>query len=376
MTYHDGEKEVCFVHMPSELNYTQEQQERFIGEATSTILAERPPGAPRGYLLTPRRFISLQSLVDAIMEADGVPPEVVAQQRRAIDLISTFAEAMEDEEKFARLVEQHKSELGYEFFALLSAFIDASIQERQDESASLLTQLRDKLATQSGFEGDTGEVSESDREQLIDQLLAASEEEMEEHIAESRHIIDYTFFQALTARIEAQEQAGQHDEAKRLASKREQILHTVERIDREAQAIFEASSSLLQKVMEAPDPRAVLEEHGGEISEAFMLVLSANIESARQAGREDIVSKLAEISEMAIGVIQSRLPPDERLINDLLMTETSEASSALLRQNASLVTTEFVKKLNELADEQAKRGLTENANRLRQFAREAGTILF
>jgi hypothetical protein len=79
---------------------------------------------------------------------------------------------------------------------------------------------------------------------------------------------------------------------------------------------------------------------------------------------------------MAVEVVQESLPPDERLINDLMMTETPQESTALLRSNAALVNTDFVKKLNGLADEQQEQGAQQRAEQLRRLAREAGAMLF
>jgi hypothetical protein len=377
LLYHDPDKQVCFVHMPQELKYSTEEQEQFIGEATNAIITTLPPDAPRGYLLTPRRFMTIQSLVDAILEADGIPREVVEQQRNIIDLISTLAEALDkDDATFQRVVEQHKSNITPEFFAALSTFIDASLQENQPESAQLLSTLRSRLIELTGFGESMSGQGPVDIEELIDQMLAASDEELQDIIADVRHVIDYTFFQTWTQRIETLEQAGQAEQAQQLTDGRKRVLELVERLDKEAQAMFEAGSNLLQAALDAPDPKAVLQERGDQIGEAFLMVLSATMESAHRNNQADLLERLSTIEKLAVEVIQERLSPEERLINELMMAETAQQRSQIMRQHATLVTTEFVKNLNALADEHEKRGLKENAAGLRQVAREAGALLF
>jgi hypothetical protein len=120
----------------------------------------------------------------------------------------------------------------------------------------------------------------------------------------------------------------------------------------------------------------VLEEKSDQLNEAFIMILSSQIEAAKQAGQHEIATRLEEMTMMAVEIIQSKLPPEERFINELLMAESPQESSKLMRQNSAMVTTEFVKKLNELAAEQEKRGFADNATRLRQLAREAGALLY
>ncbi len=377
LVYHDVQKQVCFVYMPQEMNLSPEEQERIIGNITNAIITNLPANAPRGYLLMPRRFMTMASMVDAILEADGIPREVVEQQRTRVDLISKLAEALINEEQFNHLVEQHKSELNQDFFATLAAFIEASLQEHRQDSAQVLMHLRNKLADLTGFADDASfGTSEAEVNQVIDRLIAIPDAELENAIAEVRPVIDYGFFQVWTARIEALEQEGKTDEAKRLTDRRTRVLELVERMDKEAQELYANTTEILRDVLAASDPKAVLYAHKDHIGEAFMMVLSANIEAAQQAGQQDMVNRLEEISHLAIELIQSQLPPEERFINELLLAGTPKQSSQLLRQNASMVTTDFVKKLNELSADQEKRGLKDSAKVLRQLAREAGAMLY
>ncbi|NJN67282.1 MAG: hypothetical protein HC884_11500 [Chloroflexaceae bacterium] len=140
--------------------------------------------------------------------------------------------------------------------------------------------------------------------------------------------------------------------------------------------MLEDSTRTLQAVLESPDARAALHERSDELNEAFLMVLAANLEAARQHGQEDFAAHLEEVHRLTIEVIQSKLPPEERFINELLMTETPQESTKLLRQNASLVTADFVRKLNELADEQDQRKNKELVTHLRRLAREASAMLF
>jgi hypothetical protein len=380
LIYHDPAKQLFLVHFPQQLNARPEEQERFIGDATQLIMRELPADAPKGYLLAPRRFLSLNSLVDTILEADGISREVVEAQRARVELISRLAEAYEQgEEQLATAVAQQKDQLDYEFFATLTAFAEASAQSGRDDSADLLLGLREKLIELTGF--DPGELGESEGEDLsidevIDRLASASDEELEGLIAEARPAIDYSFFEDWTQRIDAAERAGDSAAAERLTARRSQILEAVERMDKQAQELFEAGATVLKAVMDAADPAEALRAQPHQIDEAFQLVLDANLSAAQRAGATEAVDKLTKIRELALEIAQEALSPEDRFINELLKAEKPQDATKLLRQNVAVITPAFVKRLNELAEQFENDGRKPLGERLRQLARECGAMLF
>ncbi|NTV64270.1 MAG: hypothetical protein HGA65_12130, partial [Oscillochloris sp.] len=206
LIYHDSDKQLCLVYFPQELNATPADQERFVGEATSFIMQSLPPNTPRAHLLSPRRFLTLPSLLDAILEGDGISREMLEAQRRRVDLISQLAGAIATGSGFEGIVEANRTELTPEFFATLNAFI-GSTPPSQADSRALLEAVRDQLGGEFGDgESDGGE--DAELATAIDRLAAAPEEELEETVAELRAYIDYGFFETWTARIEAAELAS------------------------------------------------------------------------------------------------------------------------------------------------------------------------
>ncbi|NTU81976.1 MAG: hypothetical protein HGA45_21795 [Chloroflexales bacterium] len=372
MVYHDAAKQLCLVYFPQELSSRPEDQERFVGEATTFIMRSLPPDAPRAYLLAPRRFLTLPSLLDSILEADGISRESLERQRQHIELVSELASRLTDEEQFKALVEQRRAELTPEFMATLAAFIDAT-PDTQADSREMLLEVQGHLLD---LLGDPDAPSDAEVASAVESLLAAADDELEFAVAEQRDMIDYAFFEAWTARIAAVEAAGDAAEAARLSDRRARILAIVEDLDRQAQAIFEAGSVLLGEVMEASDPVAALRERADRVDEAFMMVLSANAAAAQRAGRDDVLGRFEQIGEAAIEIIQSRLSPEERFINELLMAETPQEATKLLRKNVAKINPDLVKRLNEFADQEEKRANKPTAERLRQLARESGAMLF
>jgi hypothetical protein len=384
LIYHDPAKQLFLVHFPQQLNARPEEQERYIGDATSLIMRDLPAETPKGYLLAPKRFLTLNSLVDTILEADGISREVIEAQRKRVELISRLAEAYEaGEEQLAAAVAQNKAELDAEFFTTLTAFAQASAQSSRDESAQILLDLREKLIELTGFDADQlGEIGDDvedvdiDLEEAIDRLADAPDDQLESIIGELRPAIDYSFFEAWTQRIDAAEQAGDAATAERLTARRALILETVERMDKQAQEMFEAGATILKDVFDAPDPAEALRAHRDKLDEAFLLVLQANAAAAERAGNAAAVQRLHEIERIAMEVMQEALSPEDRFINQLLHAEKPQDATKLLRQNPAIITSAFVKRLNELAEQTEGEGRKPLADRLRQLGREAGAMLF
>ena len=378
LVYHDPDKQLFLTFFPQQMNATPQDQERFIGEATSLLMRALPPEAPKGYVLAPKRFLTMNSLIEAVLEADGVTKEMIDAQRRQIALISELAEVYEtNPESFPTLVEQRKADLDDAFFAMLDAFVASSMQAQRDDSAQLLGALRDQLIALTGYQGALGdEVPEIPLDEVLERLVSASDEELEQQIGELRPAIDYNFYEALTAQIDALAEAGDSAEATRLTERRATILATVERFDREAQEMFDAGATLLRAALEADDPEAALRAQAQQINEAFLLIIDANIAAAERAGQAEIAQRLADIQELAVQIAEESLPPAERFINQLLNAPTPQDATSLLRQNAATVNVPLVRRMNELADEMEKDARKPVGERLRQLAREAGAMLF
>ena len=373
LVYHDAAKQLCLVYFPQELNSRPDDQERFVGEATSFLLRALPPEAPRAYLLAPKRFLTLPSLLDAVLEADGISRESLERQRAHVDLISELAAVVGEEEQFNALAQQRQAELTPELFGTLAAFIEATPPEQED-SRELLLQVQGRLAALRGDGLDAPDDAEVAA--AIERLLAAPDEELELAVAELRPVIDYGFFQLWTDRIDAATAAGQDAEAEQLTVRRARILEIVEALDSQAQAMFESGSALLGELLDAPDPEAALQERAERVDEAFMMVLSANAGAASRAGRDDLVALMERLAEQAVAIIQDRLSPEERFINELLMAETPKEATSLLRKNFAKINSDLVKQLNALAEQEEKRANKPIAERLRQLARESGAMLF
>jgi len=342
LLYHDPAKELLVSYVPAELGLSAEQQEQFIGSLVNTVMDSVPTEQRKAYFFQPKTALTLDSLFDMILEADGISKEVLEAQRTRLRLVNSLASAMGDEPTLDKLVEEHRQELTYEFFLLLSDMIDAQEQEGGADRAATLKTLREKLLArvnpmpQVAKQGATPD----DLIRLLQETGPG--EAWRTAIALNRPRLDYSFFQALTAKIEAAQQAGDAATAEKLTDLRRRILEELDAQDKLVRDAQDKASLLIMTLMEAPDLAAALRAHRHEINEVFINVLSRYEATARAQGDIARADKLSKILEATITLLEEDLPPDARLINKLLRAEFPEGTNAILEEHRGLLNAAFL----------------------------------
>jgi hypothetical protein len=379
LLYHDPTNELALVLMPNELNLHHDDQQKIIGSLTNTLINSLPAEQRKAYLLTPKTYFTMQSLLNTVLEAEGITPEMIERQQDKARLINEFLQA-KDEESLRNLVKEHDAELDYEFFQILTASAQAAQADGQSEMAQTLLGLRTLLAEFSS-QGQNA-VAEVDaalglgetitREELLSRLKdAESDEELDALVAAGRPLLDYAFFQNLTGQIEA---APDAESASQLKALRTRILDATAKQDEEAQARMQKASELLKTILQADDPQAAAREHLDEIDDAFFVVLSANIQHAEAENHEEAARALQQLANMIIGLLEERLPPEVRLINRLLNSPYPDGTKQLLEDQREVVDSEFLAALDQLIAELEQAGNTDEANHVRQVKSQAETI--
>lgn len=376
LLYHDPQKQLLLAFIPPETQLDDQEQQRVIGGLTNLILSYLPPEERKAYLLMPKVILSYQSLLEAILQAEGITPEMMAAQRARLEMLDRLMAAMPDEEAFREVVAEVDSRLDEEFFAVLEAYIEASRQDGEEDQARALEELRGRLFEQSTYGrrlvaqalvGPPSRPSIS-REALLEKMLAAtSTEEIGRLLVYHRSTVDYAFFQELTGRMESAEQEGRAEEAGRLRTLRDTLLELSERVDQEARATLGRAADLLRELLRSPEPEAFVRDHLADFDDAFFIVLGANLQAAQAAGREDVYRRLQDLGMLVLEVAQEKLPPEVRLIRSLVDAESDEEVEALLDENKAQVDEDLVALMRDLAEDLALEQ-AESAARLRELA--------
>ncbi len=379
MMYHDPAQELALVLMPNELNLHHNDQQKIIGDMSNALINSLPPEKRKAYLLTPKTFFTMQSLVNAVLEAEGITPEMIERQKAKARLINDFLQAR-DEESLRALVKEHDDQLDYEFFQILTASAQATQADGKPEMAQALLGLRALLADMSSkgraavaeVDASLGLGETITREDLLGRLQAAqSDEEFEALVAAGRPLLDYAFFQTLTAQIESTTDAGVASQLKALRTK---ILNTTAQQDEEARAAMQRAGDLLKAILQADDPQAIARQRLGEIDDAFFAILSANIQHAEAENRKDMAQALQQVANMIIGLMEEHLPPEVRLINQLLNASYPDATRRLLESQRETLTPEFIADMDQIIAELEQASNTDVANHMKQIREQAKLI--
>jgi hypothetical protein len=225
-----------------------------------------------------------------------------------------------DEAALKEKVKEHDAELDREFFEILTASMQAAQMEGNRAGAQTFYALRTILAQLSSqgqqavadIDASLGLVHIHSREDLLEKLQnAQSDEEFETLIAAGYPVLDYAFFQQLTATIDEANKAGDAKEAEALKKLRTKILDTKAQQEELSRAALQKSVALLREVLQSSDPQKVLAQKLDEVDESFFAVLSANIEEARRQNQNEVAQAMEMIGNMAMAMLQESMAKAE-----------------------------------------------------------------
>ena len=379
LLYHDPAHDLALVLMPVELQIHHADQQRIIGDLTNALINSLPAEQRKGYLLTPQTFFTLQSLTDRILQAEGITPAVLERQRVKAKIIESFLQAR-NEDALRALVKEREAELDYEFFQVLTAMAQSAQSDGRPELARALMGLRTLLAEMSGSaRAAVAEVNAAlglgvtiTREEFLKRLQEAqSDEEWQTLIAAGRPLLDYAFFQNLTAQLEATPDV---ETATRLRTLRSRILDTTARQDEETRVAAQEVAELLSTILQSEDPRAIMRQNVEQMDDLFFAVLSANVQQAQTAQRADMIDRLRKIGDMAMEVLQEQLPPEIRLIQQLLRATYPEGTRQMLAEHRDLIDSQFLEAMAKIIEDFETNRQPRAAAQLKQVLEQAKTI--
>ena len=377
--YHDPEKELALCFVPESIGHVDSQ--RIIGNLSNTLMNSLPAEQRKAYLFTPQTFLTLDSLRKAILEADGITEEMMQAQAAKGQLMERMFQAR-TEEQLKQLVQENDAELDQQFFEIITSMSVHALSEGQQEQGQQLLAFRQAIAGLSS-QG-MALVAEIDKqvglapvstESLLERLKEAkSDEELFALVQSGRGLIDYNFFQGLTAEIDALEAAGNTTEADRLKTLRSRILDISAKVEEENKKVVERATKLMDAVLKAEDKRAFVEEHLREFDEGFFAILAANIQEAAKRGQDNVAETLTKLHQQIMAVIQEKIPPEFRFLNELLQLGDIDMIKGKLGENRALITDQFLALIDRAKEDFEGQGQTEIVALLEQIKVEANTL--
>jgi hypothetical protein len=377
--YHDPAKQFAFVLMPMELNMRDTDQQRVIGQLTQTVMRGLPENAPRAYLLQPKMFFTFQSLVEAILEGDGISPETLRTQQEKVDLLRELARSG-DEATLRQKARDNDAKIDGTFFDILNASIDANLNAGREQAANQLAGLQKIFLEETTYGKKVGArmaVLEAfqkspTREVLLDQLVSAPDVESREMLVTlGRQLLDYAFFQQLTQKIDTADAEGKD----KLIALRKEIQDTRDKVDEASRAYMQEKAGLIQSIASSKNPLETAREREAEIDDAFFSVLQANAQEAQRRGDEQTLKGLQAINDIAMQIVAERQPPEVQMISALLAANYPDETEKMLTEMKDIADDRIIGVMSQFADQLSQQDRSDMAAKLTKIMVQARKIL-
>jgi hypothetical protein len=379
IVYHDPDKELLITFVPPEVGLPRNEQEKLIGSLINQVVSGLPQEKRKAYLLQPKQALTMQGLVESILQADGITHEMIQAQQLRLKLVERLANASDD--VIEEVAKQENQNMDAEFFAILRRLIEASLMAGDQDSAQRLAQLQQKLLplTTVGRElqDQAKEVEAAladlqkmgrdlNREKLLDLVISAPNEvRLKAYVSFARPLMDYSFFQLLSDRIDR----ARSDGRARLASLRDNLLEWTQEVDRQVEARAKQSRDLLQEVLQSEDVSEATMSVLPAIDEYFIQELRQTQEAARKQGDLEKLGKIQKVMD----VIQqaNSEPPEIALIEELLDSSDEASMRQKLDEHIEEITPDFLSALGNIASQIDSSGDQELINKVHSLNRLA-----
>ncbi len=350
IVYHDADKELLLTFFPAELNLPVNEQEKLIGPLINQVTNRLAPEKRKAYLLRPQSFLTYQSLIERILGADGITPEMIQAQQKRVSLVEQLLGAKNAEARSA-IIQQSTDLLDAEFFAIFSRLMEATLSSGQEQAAKEMDAVQQQLLSDTEYgrqiASQANEIQEAvktlqaagkelNREKLLEIIVQApNDDRLNALVSLTRPGLDYLFFQNLSELIGSK--SG--DEKKKLVDLRTKLLDMTQKMDQRAEEEYKRSKELLDTILGSEDVQDTTLKHLGEINDTFVQILNREMQEAKKQNDASRTDKL----EQVIAVLQkASAPPAElALVEELLSAPDDAALKQLLEKHAADLTPEF-----------------------------------
>jgi len=357
LVYHDPNKDLLLTYFPPELGLPINEQERIIGPLITRVTNSLPQEKRKAYLLQPQAMLTLQTMVERILAADGITKDMIKAQQDRLNLLQRLMNA--SDESIDEIAVKEDALIDSDFYNLVNRLIEASAVNGDQESAKQLGDLQKKLLPKTTFGRQIQEKSKDveaaiqalqsagkslTREKLLEMVIKApNETQLSVMVSLGRPGMDYEFFTMLSDRIDR----ARGDGRERLIKLRDQLLEMTQAIDKQMEEKLLQTRKNLSTIMQSKDIKETMLQNLSLVDEFFIQAFNEEMEAARKAGDLEKISKLKQIEEVVDKA--SAPPPEVALIQELL--EVADSETVLLKsleEHKAEITPEFMDILSNL----------------------------
>lgn len=361
IVYHDPSKELLLTYFPPELGLPINEQEKQIGPMINQVVNALPAEKRKGYLFQPQTMFTYQTLIDRILEADGITKEMIEAQQKRVGLIQRLLTTPKPEDRVT-IINQDSALVDGSLFAILSTLIESSAMQGDEKSAQLLNEVQKQLLTETEVGRALFAQSQETqaalkvlqdasktgltRELLLDTLMGLkSESSLMTIVSLARSGLDYQFFQLLSERIDKETV----DNKQPLIDLRDKLLNLTREIDNELQKKLGEGAKLLFDILAEPNLEEAVKKHLPEMDEFFTQAVQSEFEAAHQKGDLTRIEKIQKV--ISIVEKESAPPPEIELIQKLLDGADDASRLKVLEENSTMISDQFLTAINSIITE-------------------------
>lgn len=351
VVYHDADKELLLTYFPSELGLPANEQEKLIGPLINKVVNNLPPEKRKAYLFRPQAFFMYQTMIEKILEGDGVSKEMLDEQQKRVNLIQRLMQITTADVR-AEVIKQESAMLDEAFFAIFNKLVEAAIASNQQQTAQMMSAIQEELMEGSEYgrklKAQFGELEAAiqslqamgsglTRETLLDVLIAApNPQRVQALVSLTRNGLDYSFFQIMTEKIDK----SSGEERVKLEELRNQILDYTNQLDKAAEGQMKQADAFIEEILAAPDVAQATAENIEQFNnDTVAKILEAKL---RDASQKKDSARIEKIQQVVMVLQQASTPPELELINELLESAGDEQSlQAALKAHAAELTDEL-----------------------------------
>src|SRR5512146_803625 len=93
IVYHDPDKELLLTYFPPELGLPVNEQERLVGPLITQAVNRLPNEKRKAYLFRPQTMLTLQSMIEKVLEGEGITREMMDASQQRLNLVQRLMSA-------------------------------------------------------------------------------------------------------------------------------------------------------------------------------------------------------------------------------------------------------------------------------------------
>lgn len=364
VVYHDNDKELLLTFFPFELGLPVNEQEKLIGPLIKQVTERLPLEKRKAYLLKPQANLTYESMIETILNKDGISSEMIKTQQERVMLIEKLIR-MTSADARLEMIRQNESAIDEQFFSLFSRIAQNAMQSGQETIARALIdlqrqlldetafgrQLRDSVAELEAAQKTLQDAGQSlTRETLLDFVLESqNDSRVRAYVSLARGGMDYVFFQLLTEKIE--KAAG--EEKTRMEGIRDKLLGFVSDVDKQMEARYKQAQDFVENLLGQEDIEKATQENLENFTQDAVEVVNQLL---RQASEKNDYARMGKLQKMVQVLQAASTPPEVAFIEHLLQAPDEATLDAMLSQNEEMVNQQFIDALSGLVAQMDSQG--------------------